>query len=221
LAGAIAALCIGLWLAGATASAQTSGLGAIAGTVTDPTGAVVVGVQLKVTNVATNVTQSSVTNGTGYFEVDSLIAGTYKVTAAAPGFETLLREGLTLEAGSTANVSLKLKTGVASETMTVVADVTLLNTEDGSAGQILTTEQLEDLPASGSNPAWFIEMAPGVQTPFSQTLSTDGTLNWNGVSVFSTFGQQQRSEYSLDGAPNMQNRSNGINPTEDELGEMK
>ena len=217
----IAVLCVCLWLSVGSASAQSNGLGTITGTVTDPEGAVVVGAKLAVTDVATNVTSNSVANGSGYFEVDGLVPGKYKVTVTAPGFETLLREGITLEAGATDDVVLELKTGSVAETVTVNADVTLLNTEDGSFGQTLTTQQLEAYPASGSNPAWFLELAPGVQTPFSQTLSTDGTLNWNGVSNFSTFGQQQRSEYSLDGAPNMQGRNNGINPTEDSLGDIK
>ena len=55
------------------------------GTVTDPSGAVVVGAKLEVTDVATNVTLNSVTNGSGYFEVDDLVPGTYKVAATAPG----------------------------------------------------------------------------------------------------------------------------------------
>jgi hypothetical protein len=221
MAGAIVVFCVLICVGGATAKAQTSGLGTVGGTVTDPTGALVVGAKVSVTNVSTNVTENSVTNSSGYFEVDGLVPGKYKITVSDPGFESLQREGITLDAAAIANVPLQLHTGTVSQTMTVFGDVTLLNTEDGSAGQTLTTQQIEALPVSGSNPAWFIEMAPGVSTPFSQTLSTDGTLNWNGVSNFSTFGQQQKSEYSLDGAPNMQNRSNGINPTEDELGEMK
>jgi len=208
-------------LAVGSANAQANGLGSITGTVTDPSSAVVVGAKLEVTNVATGVTENSVTNGSGYFEVDDLVPGAYKVTATASGFNTLLREGITLEAGAKDSVALQLKPGSVAETVTVTADVSLLNTEDGSFGQTLTARQLESYPASGSNPAWFIDLAPGVQTPNSQTSSTDGTLNWNGVSNFSTFGQEQRSEYSLDGAPNMQGRNNGINPTEDELGDMK
>jgi hypothetical protein len=221
VARSVLAFCVCVWLVAANADAQTSGLGAITGTVTDPAGAVVVGAKLQVTNVATNIKQDSVANGVGYFEVDSLIPGTYRVTASAPGFETLLRDGITLDAGAIENVPLQLHTGAVSQTVTIFGDATLLNTEDGSSGQVLTTRQLEALPSSGSNPAWFIELAPAVQSPFSQTLSTDGTLNWNGVSNFSTFGQQQKSEYSLDGAPNMQNRSNGVNLTEDELSEMR
>jgi hypothetical protein len=221
VAGAIAALCIWISLAGASASAQSNGLGTITGTVTDPAGAVILGAKLEVTDVATNVTSNSVTNGSGYFEIDSLVPGRYKITATAPGFETLLREGITLEGGGADSVALQLKTGSVSQTVTIIADVTLLNTEDGSFGQTLTTQQLEAYPASGSNPAWFLELAPGVQSPFSQTLSTDGTIGWNGVSNFSTFGQQQRSEYSLDGAPNMQGRQNAINPTGDSLSGVK
>lgn len=134
LVNLIVTLCVIGCLTGATAMAQTSGLGAITGTITDPAGAVVVGAQLRVTNVATGVTQSSVTNGTGYFEFDSLIAGTYRISVSEAGFETLVREGMTLEAGATVKVPLQLKTGSANTTVTVTADVALLNTDDGSSG---------------------------------------------------------------------------------------
>jgi hypothetical protein len=148
VAGAIAALCVWITLAGASASAQSNGLGTITGTVTDPAGSSIVGAKLVVTDVATNVNSNSVTNGTGYFEVDSLVPGKYKIIVTAPGFETLLREGITLEAGGADTVVLQLKTGSVSQTVTIIADVTLLNTQDGSFGQTITTQELEAYPAS-------------------------------------------------------------------------
>jgi len=57
----------------------------------DPKGAVVVGAKITVTNTVTNVTSVSVSNGTGYFEIDSLDAGIYNVTVAATGFEGWFR----------------------------------------------------------------------------------------------------------------------------------
>lgn len=219
--GVLVALLAGLCLFGGLLSAQSTGSGIITGTVTDQSGAVVVGASVTVTNVATNVAYASVTNGTGYFEVDALNPGTYKVLTVAPGFEKLIRTGITLDAQARLAVTMKLKTGTVNEFITVVADASLLNTESGSNGQVLTTKQMEDLPAAGQNPAWYVLLAPGIQTSYSQTGYTQGSLGWNGVSHFAANGVWFANEFSLDGAPNMDARQNAVNPTEDELGEMK
>lgn len=201
--------------------AQSTGQGSISGTVTDSAGAVIQDAQVKIVNSATNVAFDSASNGRGYFEVDNLNPGVYTIEITVAGFERMVRQGITLSTGARLNIQFGLKPGQATETITVTADASLLNTESGSAGQVLTTRQIQTLPVSGSNPAWLINMAPGVQSSYSQVYSLNGTLNWNGVSHFGANGVTYDNEYSLDGAPNMQGRNNGINPTPDELGEMK
>ncbi|HEX3940561.1 MAG TPA: carboxypeptidase-like regulatory domain-containing protein, partial [Acidobacteriaceae bacterium] len=198
-----------------------NGQGTISGLVTDPAGAVLVGAKVTITNINTNVAVERTTNTTGYYEADALNPGEYKIEASAQGFQTIVRSGITLHADAYLDVALKLAVGNTSQVVQVTAGESLLNTESGSSGQVLTTRQLETLPASGSNPAWLLEMAPGVQAPYGQTASQDGTLNWNGVSNFGANGVTDVNEYSLDGAVNMDGRSNGINPTQDALGEMK
>lgn len=75
IAGAIiAVICMSIGLAGTSADAQVTGLGVISGVVTDSSGSAIVMAQMTVTNISTNVSQMSVTNSTGYFEVDSLKA---------------------------------------------------------------------------------------------------------------------------------------------------
>jgi hypothetical protein len=225
LANAAVALCVCLWLAGGLARAQVTGQGTITGTVTDSSGAVIVGAQIDVTNTETKVTHSSVTNSTGYFEVNALNPGVYSILASAPGFENLLRAGITLEADAHAAVPLKLNPGRTAETVTVTADAQLLNTESGSSGQVLTTRQLEELPVSGSSPTWLAIIAPGVQGNVGQAASTGdgGGLLWTGLTQdFGNFGRLGINEFSLDGAPNeTSGRQAGINQAPDEVGEMK
>lgn len=217
----VAMLFVCVLMAGSRAGAQVTGQGSIEGTVMDSTGAVVVGAHLTITNVATGVSRSSGTNSTGYFEVDSLNPGVYNISAASPGFETLLREGITLQVADRLRVPLSLKPGTVTKTITVTADASLLNTEGGSTGQVLTAQQLTSLPVSGMNPAYLIDLTPGVNTIYSQVFSSGGTLNWNGVSHFGANGLTFDNEFSLDGAPNMEGPQNGINPTPDELADMK
>lgn len=208
-------------LPGSSASAQGTGQGTITGTVKDSSGAVIAGVHVTVTNVATNVSQSSVTNDTGYFEVNSLNPGVYKVQASAQGFQVLLREGITLEADALVSVPMQLQPGRSVQTVVVSGDAALLNTESGSSGQVLTTKQVETIPVSGNNPTWLALIAPGVQGKTGQAASTDDTLAWTGLTQdFGAFGNIGLNEFSLDGAPNETNsRQSGLNPTIDELGE--
>lgn len=216
-------LCAGLLLATIPMDAQVSGRGTISGVVTDSSGAVVSGAQVQITNVEMNVSQNSVSNDTGYFEVNSLNPGTYKISVTAPGFQSLIREGITLVADAHVNVPLKLSAGGAAQTIVVNADATLLNTESGSNGQVLSTRELESIPVSGSNPTWLALIAPGVQGKTGQAASTDDTLAWTGLTQdFGTFGIIGVNEFSLDGAPNMTNsRQSGLNPTIDEVSETK
>ncbi|MBT9332653.1 TonB-dependent receptor domain-containing protein [Paracidobacterium acidisoli] len=200
-----------------------TGLGTISGTVTDSSGAVIPGAKIIVANMATGVPYNSLTNGTGYFEVNALIPGRYSVRVEKHGFRDLLREGITLETAAHVNVPLQLITGGSVQTVVVRSDASLLNTESGSSGQVLTTKQVEAIPVSGNNPTWLALIAPGVQGTTGQAASTDDTLAWTGLTQdFGAFGNIGDNEFSLDGAPNETNsRQSGLNPTIDELGETK
>lgn len=224
-------LLIGIWfalsagisvLATVSAHAQTTGQGTISGLITDPAGAVVAGAQVTVTNVATNVSQNTVSNSTGYYEIDNLNPAPYKIAVSSPGFENLLREGITLPADARLSVPLSLTTGTTHQTVVVNADAALLDTESGSNGQVLTTKELESVPMSGENPIWLAMMAPGVQTTLSQDVYRNGTLNDPFIGNFGVAGRLNANEFSLDGAPNVgSGRSPAINVSPDEIGEMK
>ena len=113
---ALLLLSTSLGLLGKPARAQVTGQGTISGTVVDSTGAVIVGAQITITNIGTNVSNKTVTNSTGYFEVNNLNPGVraYKIVVTASGFEKLAREGITLETGSKVNVPLPLNPGASS-----------------------------------------------------------------------------------------------------------
>src|SRR6185295_1615334 len=99
-----------------TASAQS----AIAGVVTDTTGAVLPGVTVEASSPALiEQTRSVVTDASGVFRIVDLRPGSYKVTFALSGFSTLVREGITLESEFTATVNAQLRVGALEETITV------------------------------------------------------------------------------------------------------
>ena len=217
-------LCLWFLLLGTAAFAQGTGRGGITGVVSDVSGGVIPGAQVTITNQETGVVVRSATNGTGFFEVDSLDAGNYQIEVVVPGYARLLRQGVTLEASELLKLPLTLSTGKVTETMTVTAEAPLLNTETGLNGQDLTTRELQSLPVTGDNPMQFAEIAPGIQSPggVSQVYSMDGTLGWNGVSKFGTAGMANVNEFSLDGAANEGNqRGNAISLNTDQVGEVR
>ena len=219
------ALCAAILLLAPGANAQVTGQGTLSGTVTDSTGSILVDAQVTVTNSETNVSQTSTTNSTGYFEVDNLNPGSYSIQVVSQGFETLLREGITLQADARLNVPMKLHPGAVRQTVTVSADASLLNTESASTGEVLSTREVEELTYSGSNPTWLELIAPGTQSNISQSYSfgDGGGLIWVGMTQnFGNFGQIGKNEFSLDGAPNESTgAAEGMNSAPDAVGEMK
>src|SRR5690242_1612693 len=93
--------------------------GRISGTVTDTSGSVVAGAKVSVINQATNVTQNATTNGSGYYVVPDLPAGTFTVASEAPGFKKLEKKGNDLVDRGSLTVDFKLEVGAVSDTVTV------------------------------------------------------------------------------------------------------
>jgi hypothetical protein len=186
---------------------QATGRGNITGTVVDPSGAVIPGATVQATNIATNVSVSSITNGTGYFEVDSLDAGTYRITVTAKGFQQFVQNGILLYASNVLNIPITLTIGQNTQVVTVTEQAPLLDTSSGLHGQSLTTRELQSIPVDGDNPMQMVELAPGVNSPgnTTQLYSMDGTLAWNGVSQFGTAGINASNEFVVDGTVNQGN----------------
>jgi Carboxypeptidase regulatory-like domain len=133
---------------GATAYAQLQS-GRILGTVFDPQKAGIPGATVTVTNLATNIARTAVTDSEGNYVITPLDPGTYSVAAEVPGFQKAVREGLVLTVGQSARVELSLNLGSLSTEVQVVAEVPLLNTESATLSQVITNEQIVDLPLNG------------------------------------------------------------------------
>jgi len=153
--------------------------GTITGTVTDPTGAVVPNATVKVTNVDTNVTAASKTNGEGVYVANNLIVGNYRVEAESSGFKKSVVDNIVLQVGATPKVDLALAVGQSSEVVEVTAaNAAMLQTQQAELGQTMDTSMLANLPiegggaASGRSPYNLLSLAAGVS---QQTGCTNGT----------------------------------------------
>ncbi len=140
---------------GATLFAQLQS-GRILGTVYDPQHAGIPGATVVVTNLATNIAKTVVTDSEGNYVVTPLDPGNYRVSAEIPGFQTTVRDGMPLTVGQAARVELTLSLGGLSTEVRVTGEAPLLNTESATLSQVISNEQIVDMPLNGRG---FFELA--------------------------------------------------------------
>src|SRR5215472_438090 len=123
--------------------------GSIAGTVTDPSGAVVAGVQVKATDEAKGFNFTATTDSAGRYVIRQLPPADYTVTASASGFTTERKTGIKIDVNQNAGVDFALKVGGAAEIVDVTAGAVQLQTEDAVTGQVIDRTFLNNLPLVG------------------------------------------------------------------------
>src|SRR5262245_6430855 len=123
----------------------------VSGTITDSSGAVLVGAQIQVKNLGTGITQSAITDSQGRYSVPDLPVGEYEVRASAQGFQTVVRTGITLTVGSQPVADFTLPTGAQTETVTEVGEAAQVETRTAAVSSLVTPIQMRDLPLNGRN----------------------------------------------------------------------
>src|SRR5262245_35858432 len=179
-------------VAGGGAFAQQP-LGNLAGTVTDPSGAVVRGATVTATSLATGATHGATTNDQGYFLLPTLQAGEYKLSISLAGFANFLVDRVVVAVGQTTNIEAQLKIASASETVQIsgadaAAVVELLQ---ASLNGVVNTRQIEQLPLNGRNYLELARLQPGVE--IQEGRAFDPTKSrYTGVSIGSRNGREAR-----------------------------
>lgn len=158
--------------------------GVISGRVTDSTGAVVPGAPVTVTQIETNTESKSETNNEGVYRVPSLRPGPYKVSVAAPGFKTSVRDGLTLRIGENLGVDVKLEVGAVTESIQVTNPLPLLETQTSSTGQVMDGAYFYSLPNYQHWEKGVLFYTPQVQSSNSPWAGSLGNWSINGGSAF-------------------------------------
>jgi hypothetical protein len=132
-----------------TVSAQSISTAQINGTVKDEAGLALPGVSVTLTQTDTALTRSVVTDESGTYIVQNLPIGPYKLEAALQGFKTYAQTGIVLQVNSNPTVNLTLQIGQLEETITVEAAAALVETRNPGIGQVITNEQVVELPLNG------------------------------------------------------------------------
>src|SRR5579863_3897251 len=155
----------GVFLLGVAAAMAQVNTSTLDGLVTDAQGALVPKVEILVTNTLTTQTFKTVTDSKGHWAVPSLPTATYSVTATAPGFKKITKDGISLDAGIPATVNLALEVGSVSETVEVTGAAEVVQATSGTVSSDLTGRQVSDLPIPSRNATDLIVTLPGTQSP--------------------------------------------------------
>ena len=131
------------------ASAQTAATAQMNGTVRDQAGLALPGVTVTVTQTDTGLTRTAVTDETGSYVLQNLPVGPYRFEAALQGFRTYVQTGIVMQVGSNPTLAVVLAVGGLEETVTVEASATLVETRNPGIGQVITNEQVLELPLNG------------------------------------------------------------------------
>ena len=126
-------------------------VGNIVGTITDPTGAVVPSAKLALVNQATQVTQETQTNASGFYTFKALPVGRYKLSVTLSGFQTYERPDIQVVSGETVTLDVKLVVGQETQTITVTGEAPLLDTATANSGTTRTEGEIEALPVADNS----------------------------------------------------------------------
>jgi hypothetical protein len=175
--------------------------GVITGTVKDATGAVIPGVQVTATHVATNTSFSTTTTSTGDFTVPSLQVGVYQLRVEQAGFRTHVRENVTLTAGSTVRADVVLEVGTAQQTVEVTATAQLIQADSASVATAVSNTLVDGLPVvvngASRSPFDLAATAPEVNTSGGFRIAGGGNTWGMTLDGTSITGDKQGSDQAV------------------------
>jgi hypothetical protein len=136
--------------------------GTVQGTVRDPQGALMPGVEVTVRNVETNVTNRLKTNNVGFYLVTDLVPGTYSVQFQSQGFAGLELSGIKVTAGGVANADGSMRVGDTAQSVQVSAETPLVESTASNFTTAVQSRMIEDMPINGRDIQTLVQLIPGV-----------------------------------------------------------
>lgn len=195
--------------------------GTFSGTVTDATGAAIPKAKIVATGTATGSKATVYSGDSGGYTIPFLPPGKYDISAEAPGFKEYVRAGLTLSAGESPVIDIKLEIGGTNESVTVTADAPLLESSTSTVGQVMISKEVDSLPVNGRVPMMLGNLAfgvistyePGPVRPFDNSAPNEISIGG---------APSGRNEVLLNGAPNAgQTNQMAYSPIQDTVTEVR
>ncbi len=159
----------------ATFAAAQAGRGGISGLVSDPSGASVGKAKVTALNHATGVSESTVSTAAGLYSFVSLNPGSYSVTATAQGFETTVRDNVTVSVDQVSTVNIGLKVGSVNEVVTVTQSSDLMENSNSTVGQLIDAQTIDRVPLFSRDVFQLIQLSAGVLPANGTPNSSDTT----------------------------------------------
>jgi hypothetical protein len=196
--------------------------GTITGTITDSQGALVPAAKITLTQLDTGLLLHGSTNSAGIYVFSPVKIGRYSVTASASGFQTVTQTGLTLSVNQSLVVDIKLRPGEVTQSVTVQGGAEqLLQKEDASTGQIISSQVINETPLALRNYVFIAQLSAGVTEAQGSRGQGRGDFNANGL-------RAEQNNFILDGVDNNSNQVDFLNgasyvvkPPPDALAEFK
>jgi hypothetical protein len=176
-----------------SAYAQSATTGAIGGTVSDTSGALLPNTAVTVTSTDTGTTRTVKANAQGEYRVSDLTPGSYKVSFTADGFQTKEENAVTVTVGGVAGISPQLTVGSTSDKTEVTGQPSLLDTDNNAISSTIDQNAIDNLPINGRRWSNFALLTPGVVS----NSDGFGLLSFRGISVL-------LNNSTVDGADNNQ-----------------
>jgi hypothetical protein len=182
--------------------------GSVSGVVQDASGAVVPNAKVTLLNKDQGLSLETATQANGEYTFTPIRIGNYSLSVTAPGFSTTTQENLQVSVAQHLQVNIQLKTGATTETVEVNTTPPLLQTEEGSVGQVITEKTINSLPLNGRNFTFLAQLGAGVNTPQADTRgnAASGAFSANGL-------RPSQNNYLLDGIDNNSDTVDFLNGT--------
>ncbi len=217
---ALLLLCVALLMPGRKLRAQVD-QGTITGTITDTTGGVIPNATVVITNIDTGFTLQDKSDSRGIYTFSPVKIGNYTVKASYPGFSSTQQDKVVVNVGERATIDVKLNAGAVSETVEVTTAAPLLQTGDGSTGQVVLAQTIVDTPLNGRNYVFIAQLSAGIAPGNGSRGSGKGDFSANGQ-------RSEQNNFILDGVDNNVNvvdffngASYNVKPPPEALAEFK
>src|SRR5215472_1422387 len=193
----------------------------IVGTITDPTGAPIVGAEVAATDTERGTVWKAATNETGAYNILRVPVGTYQVKASAAGFQTTSYPSFVVQLNQTARVDVSMKVGKVTETVEVSGAAPVLQTESTEVSTVVDSAAVTTLPLAGRNYLQLGLLAPGTTTNNPRGINEPQNLD-GGSRPFINGNREQANQYFLDGILNSEDKNNETSfmPNVDAIGDF-
>jgi len=179
------------------ASAQITAVATVSGTVSDPSGAVIAGAQVSMTETDKGVTHAVSSDSGGRYTFTDLPVGPYRLEVKMSGFKNFVESGIVLVVNNNIEINPTLQVGASTQRVEVQASATMVETKETSVSSVIDTQRIEDLPLDNRQPTQLI-ITLGAAV-YADAGDTGSKTFWNATRISVAGGQGNGTAYLMDG----------------------